>query len=118
VAIDLNNYVDEVTAYLNEAGLVATGESLNQAVRAEFADQAHRCRIASAQRAAGVTADELPPVLIEALCRRVAHNLALRNLPLGVQATVADAAVATNVVAGYDAEVRRLEAPYRRRTVG
>src|SRR5580765_8045238 len=52
-----------------------------------------------------------PDDLSEALFRRVAHNLALRALPLGVQAVIADGAVATNNVAGLDAEVRRLERP-------
>lgn len=56
--------------------------------------------------------------LNEALFRRVAHNLALRTLPLGVQASLAEGAVATTRVGGTDAEVRRLEAPFRRRTVG
>lgn len=58
-----------------------------------------------------------PADLAEALCRRVAHNLALRALPLGVQASITDSAVATNFVGGTDAEVRRLEAPYRKRFV-
>lgn len=58
-----------------------------------------------------------PADLAEALYRRVAHNLALRALPLGVQASITDSAVATNFVGGTDAEVRRLEAPYRKRVV-
>lgn len=68
--------------------------------------------------------DPLNPVrgyvddLIEAVYRRVAHNLALRALPLGVQASMTDTAIAQTRVGGTDAEVARLEAPYRRRTVG
>ena len=59
-----------------------------------------------------------PDDLAEALMRRVAHNLALRSLPLGLQASIAEAAVATTRVGGTDAEVKRLEAPHRRRAVG
>ena len=59
-----------------------------------------------------------PADLTEALCRRVAHNLALRALPLGVQATISEMAVATTSVGGTDAEVRRLERPYRRLVLG
>jgi hypothetical protein len=58
-----------------------------------------------------------PADLAEALFRRVAHNLAVRALPLGVQAVIADGAVATNNVGGLDAEVRRLERPFRRVSV-
>lgn len=58
-----------------------------------------------------------PADLAEALCRRVAHNLAVRALPLGVQAVITDGAVATNNVGGLDAEVRRLERPYKRLSV-
>ena len=56
--------------------------------------------------------------LIEAVYRRVAHNLALRNLPLGVQASMTDTAIAQTRVGGTDAEVARLEAPYRKWAVG
>lgn len=56
---------------------------------------------------------EWPAPLVEALGRRVARNLALRNVPLGVQTSISEAAVATTRVGGDDAEVRRLEGPYR-----
>jgi hypothetical protein len=59
-----------------------------------------------------------PADLSEALYRRVAHNLAVRSLPLGVQATMSEMAVSTTRVGGADAEVRRLEAPWRRLVVG
>lgn len=54
-----------------------------------------------------------PADLAEALCRRVAANLAVRALPLGVQASISEAYVATTRVGGGDREVERLEAPYR-----
>lgn len=59
-----------------------------------------------------------PADLAEALCRRVAHNLALRGVPLGVSVDLTEAAVAATRVGGTDAEVRRLEAPHRKRRVG
>lgn len=58
--------------------------------------------------------DPVPADLDEALCRRVAHNLALRPLPLGLATSISEISVATNNVGGLDAEVRRLESPYRR----
>lgn len=58
-----------------------------------------------------------PADIAEALFRRVAHNLAVRALPLGVQATVTDAAALATYVGGTDAEVRRLELPYKKRPV-
>lgn len=62
--------------------------------------------------------DVWPADLAEALYRRVAHNLALRALHLGVSVNVAEAAVSTRFVGGEDREVLRLEAPYRRLVVG
>lgn len=61
---------------------------------------------------------DYPADLAEALCRRVAANLANRALPLGVQANMSEAAVQTTRVGGGDREVRRLEAPWRRLVVG
>lgn len=59
-----------------------------------------------------------PPDLAEALFRRVAANLALRALPLGLQSSASEMAITTTRVGGGDAEVRRLERPYRRLAVG
>jgi hypothetical protein len=59
-----------------------------------------------------------PEDLTEALYRRVAHNLSMRALPLGIQANISEMAVSTTRVGGLDAEVARLEAPYRKRVVG
>ena len=80
----------------------------------ERRDQLNRCRF--------TVDDSGKPIytgaLREALFRRCAHALALQALPLGVQASISDGAVATNYVGGTDAEVKRLEAPYRKLTVG
>lgn len=91
-----------------------TDEEISSALAAETAAQA---------RVVKFPPDPTPPAaplpypadLAEALCRRVAHNLALRALPLGLQATVSEMAVSTRSVGGTDAEVRRLERPHRKR---
>lgn len=54
--------------------------------------------------------------LYEALLRRCARNLAMRKAPLGI-AFSTDGVDVTRV-GGTDPEVRRLEAPWRRRIVG
>jgi hypothetical protein len=100
--------VAEVTTYLGDVSWGAP--EITSAYTAEVAGQADVCRL-PVDRA-------YTPAHAEALCRRVAHNLALRALPLGLQATVTDVAVATRSVGGLDAEVRRLEAPYRKALIG
>ncbi len=85
--------------------------AIASAFAAEKAAQAAACRVPADDAA-------WPADLVEALFRRVAHNLALRALPLGLQASVSEAAVQNTRVGGSDAEVRRLEAPHRRLVVG
>lgn len=84
---------------------------ITSAFNAEKAAQAAVCKVPT-------DAEVWPADLTEALFRRIAHNLALRALPLGVQANISEVAVATTRVGGTDAEVRRLEAPHRRLVVG
>lgn len=99
-----------------DASIVADrlGKSLDDvwsAFGAEVVSQASACRIE--ERAVGEPID-LPEPLAEALVRRVARNLAMRNIPLGV---VMDEAGGTRI--GWsDPEIRRLEGPYRRVPVG
>ncbi len=100
--------VAAITEYLGDTSWDAP--TIESAFLAELGAQADVCRL---------PADGAYPVpLVEALGRRVAHNLALRALPLGVQANISDMAVATNRVGGLDAEVARLEGPYRKMIVG
>ena len=87
-------------------------DTIEAALEAEREAQASRCRIPSSVDPD--PAPDYPAALAEALGRRVAHNLALRSIPLGVVANITDSAVATNRVGGLDAEVARLEGPYRR----
>lgn len=99
----------EITEYLGDSHSWGS-EAIAQAYAAELGAQADVCRL---------PADgSYPPALVDALGRRVAHNLAVRDLPLGVQATVSDMAVATRSVGGLDPEVRRLEAPHRKMLIG
>lgn len=72
----------------------------------------------AAQAAVCLVPVDPPADLREALFRRVAHNLAVRALPLGIQASMSEASVSTNRVGGTDAEVRRLEAPHRLVVIG
>lgn len=84
---------------------------IGSAYSAEKAAQAARCRVPADDA-------EWPADLVEALKRRVAVNLALRSLPLGLQALMSEGGVAQTRVGGGDSEVRRLEAPHRRLVVG
>lgn len=89
----------------------AVDSEIVSALAAEAAAQAKRCRLPEDDHA-------WPPDLIEALHRRVAANLANRNLPLGIQAHLTEMAVSSSRVGGLDREVRRLEAPYRKVPIG
>ena len=94
-----------VKAYLGPDHSWADAD-IEEARTAEHDAQTAVCRIPDV--------DPYGAALDEALCRRVAHNLALRALPLGLQASISDMAIATNRVGGLDAEVARLEGPHRK----
>jgi len=107
----------DVDDYLTSTGMDADDPRrvfAQDAMSAEQRDQANRLRFPTWDDGTPYYDDALK----EALCRRVARNLAVRPLPLGVQPTVTDAGAATAYIASSDPEVRRLEAPYRRRVVG
>lgn len=96
--------VGDVQTYL---GANAPAEpKVAAAYEAEKAAQARVCDVPA-------DGEEWPEDLAEALCRRVAVNLAVRGLPLGVQASITEAAVGITRVGGGDREVDRLEAPFR-----
>lgn len=94
-----------VKAYLGSTS--ASDATISDALAAEIAAQRSRCRIPVAY----------PADLAQALKRRVARNLAARAVPLAVLTGVDQGGGAVRIPA-LDAEVRRLEAPYRRLTVG
>lgn len=105
-------FLAHVTAYVAATGLTAAEGNLTAALLAEAGDQSNRCRVPAEHE------DYMVTPLLEALCRRVAHNLAVRPLPLGAQMLVTDAAAVATPVGGHDPEVRRLEGPYRRKPIG
>lgn len=107
--------LDDVLDYLGD-DQSWTDEQIGSALAAEQAAQARVVRF-PADPPSPAEPLPYPADLAEALCRRVAHNLAVRALPLGVQATVTDAAALNTYVGGTDAEVARLERPWRKRVV-
>jgi len=98
---------EDVETYLGDTSY--TTEEIGAALAAEKAAQGARCR---------VPADDAtwPEDLAEALKRRVARNLSLRNLPLAQLEGDADVGLITPRVV--DAEVRRLEGPHRKLVFG
>lgn len=98
---------DDVIAYLG-TDVVAqwSSDTLDDALAAEKAAQARVCRVGA----------EYPVDLRQALLRRVQVNLAKRALPLAV--LQGDAEGGNLILPGRDPEVRRLEGPHRKVTVG
>lgn len=94
----------ELREYLGQTSVTDT--ELGSALRAEQTAQNARCRV-----------DPYSPDLHEALCRRVARNLAARRVPVAQYSSFEGGATTTRVPAT-DPEIRRLEAPYRRRPLG
>lgn len=104
---------ERVTEYLGDGTDPA---AVSSALAAERASQAARCRVPVT--ATETDADTWPHDLVEALCRRVQHNLAVRENPLGVETAASEFGNTMVRVGGLDGEVRRLEAPHRRLVVG
>lgn len=109
--------VTAVQAYLGaDAGW--DNPTVTSALLTETAAQKAACRIPQDLTDPLVPVDDYPADLAEALCRRVAVNLANRSLPLGIQTTASEFGGSVARVGGQDREVRRLEGPYRKRAVG
>lgn len=106
---------DDVKAYLGPDHGYAD-DQIDGALAAETAAQMKLVKL---------PADPVPPAdplpypadLAEALCRRVARNLAMRGIPLALQSTVSELGTATARVGSTDPEIRRLEGPYRKRVL-
>lgn len=99
--------LDDVKVYLKiDIGDTSQNVDIQSALDAEIQAQRDICRIP----------EVFSPALKEALFRRVARNLALRGLPLAVLR--GDGEAGDTVLPGRDPEVRRFEAPYRKRVVG
>lgn len=98
--------VDDVKAYLASVGGTSyTDDEVTDALDEEIALQISAC---------GDRTGDYPPPLAGALKRRVARNLALRPMTLGY---LTGGEVAQRV-AGFDLEIRRKEAPYRKLVAG
>lgn len=105
--------IDDLKTYLSTTLAAKIGDTvLSGVLEVEIADQSARIR--PVYRLAGVDWDGAPPALREAVLRRCCRNLALRKLPL----SISESEAASIRVGGYDPEIRRLEGPYRRMTVG
>lgn len=97
----------DVKAYLASTGPTSYADAdLTLALAAEAAAQAARCRQPAVY----------PADLREALLRRVARNLAARSVPVA-SFTAFDGGATSTRVPMLDAEITRLEAPWRRLTV-
>lgn len=95
--------LEAVRAWVQVPATVVDDPSLTQVLDAEMDLQAKACRVPS----------EDPPVsaLYQALYRRVAREVAARGVPLGMLG--ADSEYGPARLARWDAEVDRLEGPYR-----
>lgn len=99
--------LDDVKVYLKiDLGDTSQDVDVQGALEAEIQAQRDVCRIPEVFSAS----------LREALFRRVARNLALRGIPLAVLR--GDGEAGDTVLPGKDPEVRRFEAPHRKRVVG
>jgi hypothetical protein len=92
--------LDQVKTYLADSAISYTEASVEDALTAELAAQARVCRVG----------DPRPDDLLQALKRRVARNLTMRNLTLGVMADDAGGIR----IGSNDPEIRRFEAPFRK----
>lgn len=96
----------EVLDYLGHNAKYRDPAQVESALAAERGAQARLCLVPADD-------GEWPADLAEALCRRVQHNLALRRNDTGVETAESEFGVTQLRVGGRDAEVERLEAPYR-----
>lgn len=96
--------LQNVKDYLGENAYAYSDVVLTSTLAAETAAQAAVCRVGEA----------MPDDLAMALLRRVARNLAMRALPVGVQSDE----MGSTTIGSNDPEVRRLEKPYKKVFVG
>lgn len=94
-----------VLVYLGERTSTFEEDDVIQAFIAESQLQGKACRSDAATE----------PALLDALCRRVHRSLTMRNLPLGVQPLGDGGYIRPGAE---DAEIRRLERPFRKLVLG
>jgi hypothetical protein len=108
LAVSARPTLTDLRAYLASTGSTGfTDAELSAVLAAEGAAQAMACRVPAAY----------PADLGEALLRRVARNLAARSVPVA-SFSAFDGGGTVQRVPMRDAEVARLEGPYRRLVVG
>jgi hypothetical protein len=98
--------LEGVQAYLGQESSWGSAE-IESALAAESAAQARVCIVPAE------TVEDWPADLLEALYRRVAHNLSVRRNPNGVEFAESEFGSTALRVGGNDAEVNRLEGPWR-----
>ena len=99
--------VDAVRAWAGISPTSITDAQLQQVIDAESALQAACCRVPVDPWGA----NPQPAALVQALYRRCARQVSARSLPLGYLNDVAEFGPVK--LSSYDAEIERLEAPYR-----
>ena len=99
--------VDAVRAWAGISPTSITDEQLQQVLDAETALQSACCLIPADPWGS----KPMPAALTQALYRRCARQVSARSLPLGYLNDVAEFGPVK--LSTYDAEIERLEAPYR-----
>jgi hypothetical protein len=97
--------VTTVRGWANVTAQSLTDEQIEQIIDAEAALQGAVCRYASAN-------GDMPAALAQALLRRCAREISARQLPLGLTADTSGEYAPVRLP-NFDAEINRLEAPYR-----
>ena len=102
----------DVRAWLQVPASVVSDPQLAQVLEAEMALQGQACRVLIATPPVEPPVEEpLPAALAQAIYRRVGREIAARGVPLGMLG--ADSEYGPARLSRWDAEVDRLEAPYR-----
>ena len=104
--------VSDVRAWCQISAASLTDVQLKQVVDAEQANQAMYCRVPTTGDPPALDPDAWPAALSQAIYRRVAREVAGRGIPLGLIADLASESGAQRL-STFDAEVERLEGPYR-----
>lgn len=97
--------VDAVMAYIG-TGLSYDRDEIGASLASETLAQARVCNIPDEP--------SYPADLATALCRRVARALQMKSKPLGYEP---GAEGGLSYISAYDSEIRRLEAPFRKRPI-
>lgn len=109
--------IEAVQAYLESIEMTSWAEEdVQDALDSETAAQARVVRFpADPEEGAALP---YPADLADALKRRVARNLSLRPLPLGLQNSITEGAALATKVGGLEAEIRGKEATHRKLVSG